>query len=203
MKIGIIDIGISNIQSVYNSLKYLSYKADILVDSKLTNEYSHLILPGVGAYPKGIEFLKSTGFDQTLKTYIKSGKSLLGICLGMQLLSYKGEEHGENFGLNLVNGTVSKMIVPDSLLLPHVGWNTVHQFSNSKLWTEIDDETAFYFTHSFSYTNVEEKFEIGRVNYGGDVTVAIQNNNIYGVQFHPEKSQTKGLKLLKNFIELC
>ena len=138
-----------------------------------------------------MENLNKYNLIEPLLKNIEKGKPLLGICLGMQLFAELGEEFGPNPGLNLIPGVISK-IKNNGLRLPHIGWNKVLKPNegNSILFSGIPDKTCFYFIHSFSYTNISEKYIIGKTNYGIDLVAAVQSQNVFGVQFHPEKSQS-------------
>ena len=199
-KVGIINCGISNLTSVFNALNFLSVKCEIVNDPVLLDGFSHLILPGVGAFPKGMHNLTVNGFDEAIARSVARGKPLLGICLGMQLFALEGEEFRRTKGLGLISGRVTKIKLNSSAFkLPHVGWNSVAFSRPSPLWKSIPDDSAFYFVHSYVYSDLQEDFVIGETNYDNNIIAAVARENVYGVQFHPEKSQKVGLQLLKNF----
>ena len=197
--VGIIDYQINNILSVYNGINKLGYKIGIINSYKDNTKYDHIILPGVGSFGAAMKNLNNSG----LADYIKKKATIdeipfLGICLGMQLLADDSVELTYNKGLSLIEGNVLK--IKTSLRVPHVGWNNIVLKRNSCLFNGITDQSNFYFVHSYHYV-CSEKYIVGKVNYGSEITAAIQKKNIFGVQFHPERSQRVGLELLKNFLE--
>jgi glutamine amidotransferase len=200
MKLVIVDYGMGNIRSIVTTLNYLNVN-DITVSDSLQDleKADKIILPGVGNFGKAINQIRSKQIDKYLdEAVLSSGKPLLGICLGMQLLGMSSSEHGENKGLGYVNGVVTKF---DNTLIkvPHVGFNQVNPNKNSKLFDGISDDADFYFTHSYrmhSEDNINQSF----CNYQNDFVAAFEVGNLCGVQFHPELSQFNGLRLLKNFI---
>jgi len=200
MKISIIDYGMGNITSVANAMARLNCKVQITNDLELIKNSDGLILPGVGAFGKAVENLKSLNLFEPLKEVVtQQKKPILGICLGMQLLADVSYERGKFKGLGLIPGEVKKInIDKKNLLLPHVGWNPVKIKIKSPVYKEIDNNTSFYFVHTYHY-ECEEKYISGKASYGDLITASIQKDNIFGVQFHPEKSQTNGLVLLDNF----
>lgn len=200
-KISIIDYGVGNIHSVYNSINALGYKKVLISNnSKDISNSDVLILPGVGAFETCINNLKQRSLLKILnKEVLINKKPILGICVGMQLLATSSEENGNHIGLGWIEGTVKKLVIPSNYSVPHVGWNNVKLNSNSPLFSNNDQNTNFYFDHSYHFECSEENI-IGCCDYGIKVTSAVQKNNIYGVQFHPEKSQTSGLKLFRGFL---
>jgi imidazole glycerol-phosphate synthase subunit HisH len=200
MKIAIIDYGMGNISSVANALSRLDCNAQITNDINEIKMADGLILPGVGAFGKAVENLKSLNLFEFLKEIvIKEKKPILGICLGMQLLADFSHERGKYEGLGLIPGEVKKInTYGKNLLLPHVGWNSVDIKAKSPLYDEIENKSSFYFVHTYYY-ECDEKYIFGKASYGSLITASIQKDNIFGVQFHPEKSQTNGLILLDNF----
>tara|TARA_X000000950_G_scaffold45778_1_gene52134 strand:- start:24303 stop:24926 length:624 start_codon:yes stop_codon:yes gene_type:complete len=200
-KISIIDYGVGNIHSVYNSINALGYKKVLISNnSKDISNSDVLILPGVGAFETCINNLKQRSLLKILnKEVLINKKPILGICVGMQLLATSSEENGNHIGLGWIEGTVKKLVIPSNYSVPHVGWNNVKLNSNSPLFSNNDQNTNFYFDHSYHFECSEENI-IGFCDYGIKVTSAVQKNNIYGVQFHPEKSQTSGLKLFRGFL---
>ena len=201
MKIVIVDYGMGNIKSITSALKYLGVD-DISVSNKLEDIElaDKLILPGVGSFSKAMKNIKELNLDNILKdTVIKNKKPILGICLGMQLMSESSEEDGDSIGLSFIKAKVTKLEIQD-LKVPHVGFNQVSFSNNSKLYNSLSNLSDFYFTHSFkmqSNENINQSF----CNYGDNFIVSYEVDNIVGVQFHPELSQTNGLKLIENFIK--
>lgn len=201
--VAIVDYGMGNLRSVYNALDILGFEADLLADPEKLKDYDHVILPGVGSFRICMENLKKTGFDQALIEYANSGKPLMGICLGMQILASKGFEDGVTEGLKLVEGEVRKFEIETiKLKIPHVGWNdvTFKWADNHPLAKRIKKKDVFYFTHSFYFDCANDRDSIGDTDYGKTFASAVLTKNIFATQFHPEKSQEMGLKLFQNFI---
>lgn len=201
--VAIVDYGMGNLRSVYNALDTLGFEADLVTDPTKLKNYDHVILPGVGSYRICMENLINAGFDEALIEYANSGKPLMGICLGMQILASKGYEDGITPGLGLIEGEVKKFDNEShQLKIPHVGWNDV-EFNweeNHPLANRIKKKDTFYFTHSFYFKCENTRDSISDTAYGEIFTSAILKNNIFATQFHPEKSQEMGLKLFQNFI---
>lgn len=198
--IGIIDYGVGNLHSVKNALDYL--KCECIISSKIDDlsKCDKLILPGVGAFGDGIKLLEEKGLDLFVKDFALTGKPLLGICLGMQLLFEKSYEKGEHEGLSLIPGTINKIIVSD-LKVPHMGWNCLSINNENLLTNGLSDLDYVYFVHSYmAFT--EEKYINAYTDYQIKIPAMVSNGNIYGCQFHPEKSDEIGMKILRNFIDL-
>jgi len=202
--IGIVDYNMGNLASVINAFE--SVGADIAIESdptKLKN-YDKLILPGVGAFADAMEHLKENGLDEAVKAYAKSGKPLLGICLGMQLLFESSEEFGTTQGLGLIEGKVvafDESKFDQKLKVPHMGWNELFVQNDTKLFDGLDKEFYLYFVHSF-HAVCDDKYAIGKTYYGYEFVSAVNKENIYGIQPHPEKSHENGLKIIENFVKL-
>jgi glutamine amidotransferase len=208
--IGIVDYNMGNLASVINAFENVG--ADIKVESdpsKLQN-YDKLILPGVGAFADAMEHLKENGMDEAVKAYANSGKPLLGICLGMQLLFESSEEFGTSKGLELIEGKVvafDESKFDTKLKVPHMGWNELFRqpvgedLCVSPLFAGLNDEFYLYFVHSF-HAVCDDKYAIGKTYYGYEFVSAVNKNNIYGIQPHPEKSHENGLKIIENFVKL-
>ncbi|MFA6684909.1 MAG: imidazole glycerol phosphate synthase subunit HisH, partial [Arcobacteraceae bacterium] len=184
----IIDYNVGNLASVFNACLKLNKKADIVKDPQLIKNYDRIILPGVGAFGDAMEHLKQSGMKDAVSDFAKSGKPLIGICLGMQLLFDSSEEFGINEGLGLISGKVvafdkSKMNMEDHKV-PHMGWNKIFN-NNNKLFDGLKDP-YLYFVHSF-HAVTEEKYTIGKTLYGYEFVSAVNRDNIYGFQPHPEK----------------
>jgi glutamine amidotransferase len=202
--IGIIDYSISNLTSVINAFKWVGAEPTLVQSAADVSKCSHLVLPGVGSFPAGMKNLRAKGFDEAISRFVEKGNPLIGMCLGMQLLSEAGEEFGNTRGLGLIPGRVSKMNVEaDKLRLPHIGWNDVDVKSDSRLMGHFEEKPIFYFVHSFVYADCNETYVKGTCDYGGPQVAYIEHENIFGAQFHPEKSQKDGLSLLKTFVELA
>ena len=207
--IGIVDYNMGNLASVINAFEKVG--ADMAVESdptKLQN-YDKLILPGVGAFGDAMKHLKENGMDEAVKAYAKSGKPLLGICLGMQLLFESSEEFGDHKGLGLIEGKVvafDESKFDHKLKVPHMGWNEMFQTVGTPphgcpLFAGLDDEFYLYFVHSY-HAVCDDKYAIGKTHYGYEFVSAVNKNNIYGIQPHPEKSHEHGLKIIENFVKL-
>lgn len=203
MKVVIIDYQMGNVRSVLRSFE--KFTNDVVVSGNIEDlkTATHIVLPGVGSFNDGMTNLNKLGITQTLKEEVTQNKiPFLGICLGMQLLATTGHEGGEKEGLNLIPGQVKKMIPTASEPIPHVGWNEIHKKSDHPILKEINDGTDFYFVHSYHFIPQNEKNIIATTPYVGEFTSIIAENNIIGAQFHPEKSQIAGFKIIKNFLEL-
>ena len=205
-KIGIIDYGVSNIRSVENALEFLNYSYLCSKDPDKLTDCDKFILPGVGAFAQGIHNLQKLGLIDLLNQKIlEEKKPILGICLGMQLFAENSTEFGFNDGLGWIPSPVSKIDTATSkkLKLPHVGWNELHHDEECMLFRGIPQATTFYFVHSYAYEFEANPFVVGYCDYSTKCVSAIRKENIFGVQFHPEKSQQFGLQLIKNFGDLC
>ncbi|MGN8895445.1 imidazole glycerol phosphate synthase subunit HisH [Flavonifractor sp. HCP28S3_F3] len=192
----IVDYGVGNLKSVTNAMDYLGLKTCITSDRKELELADAIILPGVGAFPDAADKLRATGLDQVLIAQAKR-KPILGICLGMQLLLDRGEEVRECAGLGLVPGSVRK--IETQLKLPHIGWNSLSFPNPSPLFVGVEEGSYVYFVHSFCAVADDPKTVIAQTDYGVPVTAAVQKGNVYGCQFHPEKSGEVGLQILRNF----
>jgi glutamine amidotransferase len=200
-RITIIDYGMGNLHSVRNAIKQIGFHSDVS-DNPMSFMYSDaLILPGVGAFGEAMINLKRLQMVEPLRDAVLNlKKPLLGICLGMQLLADRSEELGDHEGLALIPGSVRKIPANSSLRLPHIGWNELSIHHRDQLFKGIKDKSAFYFVHSYQF-ECDPKYISATTDYPNPVTAAIQSANIFGTQFHPERSQSKGLHLLRNFIE--
>lgn len=202
--IAIVDYNMGNLASVKNAFLLLGEEVIVESDPDKLLQYDKLILPGVGAYGDAMEHLQVNGMDEAVKNYAKTGNYMLGICLGMQLLFDSSEEFGSNEGLGLIPGKVvgfdtSKFSHP--LKVPHMGWNRMFT-KEHPLFTGMDQEHYLYFVHSFHAVCDNAENVIGETEYGYRFSSAVQNDNILGIQPHPEKSHKNGLTILKNFINL-
>lgn len=206
--IAVIDYGVRNLFSLLSSLNYVG------LDTKLTNDIEEIknakgiILPGVGAFRDAIGNLEKYGLKETLISEAKKGKTFLGICLGMQMLFEKSYEYGEYEGLGLINGTVEeiKKYIPENsdLKIPHMGWNSLainDGFKDDKILKNVDNNEYVYYVHSY-FAKTDMKNIVAYSEYGTKIPGIVKNENVYGMQFHPEKSGDTGLKLLKNWGEL-
>jgi len=201
----IVDYGMGNLKSVQNAFAKVGYKTVITDNPNLIKKADAIVLPGVGAFRDAIKFLKDKKIDKELSKAIEAGKPFLGICLGMQLLFTFSEEGGLFDGLNIIPGRVKRF--PASVKCPHLGWNKIRLTNNDNhninpIFKNVWDESYFYFVHSY-YCEVDNpKIIYSTTDYGLFFSSSIWRDNLYGVQFHPEKSSGQGLKILKNFGEL-
>ena len=201
----IIDYGMGNIKSVVNACEALSIDVCVSGDPTVVADASGIILPGVGAFGEGMENLAERGLIPILTKRVMEDKvPYLGICLGLQFLATIGYEFGEHKGLGWIPGSVRQIdSLDDRYKVPHMGWNTVAlQKESSRLFAGITDLSAFYFVHSFVLIPDDTSVISGVVDHGQQLVASIEKDNIYAVQFHPEKSQMAGLKLLKNFADI-
>ena len=192
-----------NLQSVLNASRYIGGCNPIVTDDpKIIEEADGLILPGVGAFEDAMKELKCSNLIDVLnKEVLIQNKPILGICLGMQLLFQESEENGQHKGLGWLEGTVKRFDIPPQFQIPHIGWNDIVCTSDSQLFHEINNDKNFYFVHSYHVVTSDNNV-MALSNYGIDFVVAIQKNNIYGTQFHPEKSHINGLTFLKNYFNV-
>lgn len=199
--VAIIDYGVGNLFSLKSSLKAIGIESCVTGDKDEIRSAKKLILPGVGAFGDAISKLKSAGLDKVIKDEAQSGKPIMGICLGMQLLFEKSYEFGEYDGLGLIKGEIRpiKDVIGKNLKIPHIGWNSL-EFTKkeSKLFKYIKNGDFVYFVHSYYAANCEESV-VANTFYGAHLTAAAENKNVCGCQFHPEKSGETGLNILRAF----
>jgi glutamine amidotransferase len=194
--IAIIDYGMGNLRSVQKAFEFLGFDARITDKRNDLADASHIVLPGVGAFADAADCLNKSGMQETMLAEVKKGKPFLGICLGMQLLFDKSYENGEYTGLGLVSGEVVPFKV-QGLKVPHMGWNSLVARDNA-LFDE-DGEKYVYFVHSYHASEVPDACIIAQADYGYRFTAAVQKDNVFGLQFHPEKSGDTGLDMLRRF----
>jgi imidazole glycerol-phosphate synthase subunit HisH len=199
--IGIVDYGLGNLRSVAGAVVHLGYEPHVTADAEELGRCNKLILPGVGAFGDGMRKLRERGLVEVLHQLVHGERRpVLGVCLGAQLLARDSEEFGRHEGLGWIDASVRRLTPGDGLRVPHVGWNEVHQRGQSSLFDGIDDGALFYFVHSYRIEADDPAIVKGETPYGVPVTAVIEQGNVYGAQFHPEKSQLAGLKLLDNFL---
>jgi imidazole glycerol-phosphate synthase subunit HisH len=198
MSVGIVDLGIGNINSVEKVLKSLGQTVLISADFSALGQVSHFILPGVGSFSAASKALLAQGGTLAMEALI-GAKPILGICVGMQLFAHSGQEHGINPGLGWVDGDVH--VLPTELPLPHVGWNDISPNYECPLFMDMPAQPCFYFTHSYGFNSAPVNQTAALCSYGTDFVAAVQVGRRYAVQFHPEKSQQLGLLLLNNFLQ--
>ena len=203
--IAIVDYNMGNLASVQNAFEKVGAKAIIEKDPDALKHYDKLLLPGVGAFGDAMKHLKQTGLDESIVNFANTGKPLLGICLGMQLLFESSEEFGTHKGLGLVQGEVvafdKSRFGNASLKIPQMGWNRLMQRGNSSIFKGLESSFYLYFVHSF-HAVTTKPYTIGTTQYGYPFVSAVQKENIFGLQPHPEKSHTNGLKIIENFANL-
>jgi imidazole glycerol-phosphate synthase subunit HisH len=200
-RICILDYGVGNLRSVEKALEHIGARATISADPAEVRAADGLILPGVGAFPKAMERIHERGLDQLIVERRDAGVPILGICLGLQLLFDSTTELGGAAGLGLLAGEVTGLEAP-GLKIPHIGWSPVRWEKESRLTKGIADETPFYLVHSFA-PQPEPDDLLGTAAYGVHFACAAERDNVFGVQFHPEKSSAAGLRLLSNFAGVC
>ena len=202
--IAIVDYGVGNLYSLHSSFKFIGADVTVTSDEKVIRSADKIILPGVGAFEDAAKKLRDSGLDKVICEEARAGKPLMGICLGMQMLFERSFEFGEHEGLGLISGSVRPIsdVIPKELKIPHIGWNPLH-FGESKnnIFKYINEGDCVYFVHSF-YGADCEKSVIATAEYGAPLTAAVADGNVYGMQFHPEKSGEVGLSILKAFCEI-
>ncbi len=201
--IAIVDYGVGNLFSLKSSFAAIGAEAVVTSDPQVLRGSDRILLPGVGAFGDAADKLRASGLADVVVEEAKNGKPLLGICLGMQLLFDRGLEYGEHAGLGLIPGEVRSIaeVIPSNLKIPHIGWNAL-KFSEKKssLFRYLQDGDFVYFVHSFHAAKCDEHV-IATAEYGAPLTAAVARDNVFGCQFHPEKSGTVGLNILKAFCE--
>lgn len=196
--IAIIDYGMGNLRSVQKAFEFLDLPAVITDESDVIKEASHVVLPGVGAFPDAMKALKQQKLIPAIYEVVDSGKPFLGICLGMQLLFESSCEFGECKGLNLIPGIIKKLPNTLGVKIPHMGWNVLN-YKPNELFRGLPEEPYVYYVHSYYLETEYSEFVCGTTDYGMEIQIAAKRDNIFGLQFHPEKSGGAGLKILKNF----
>lgn len=202
--IAIINYGLGNLGSIANMLKVIGEKSVITADPEKIKAADKIILPGVGAFDAGMSNLAQTGLIDTIKAEAAAGKPILGICLGMQLLG-NGSEEGELPGLGLIDFSCKKFTIPEELNLkvPHMGWDVVEFKKDVPLLKNIEGRQRYYFVHTYHAVAANEENVMMTCDYGYEFACAVCKDNVYGVQFHPEKSHDFGMRLLENFVKEC
>ena len=199
--VAIIDYGVGNLFSLRSSFAHIGEEAIVTADPKVIAAADHVILPGVGAFGDAAKKLRDSGMAEVVLREAASGKPLMGICLGMQLLFEKSYEYGEHIGLGLIKGSVVPMagVIPKTYKIPHIGWNALHIRQKSPLLAGIKPGDCVYFVHSFYAADCDEAV-LATAEYGEELTAAVAYRNVYGCQFHPEKSGSVGLAILLAFL---
>lgn len=200
VNVGIVGYRMGNIMSLRNALQAIGVSSFVADAPEQLEAASHIILPGVGAFPMAMANLRAMGFEPALLRLAREERRpLLGVCLGMQILASVGEEHEESQGLDLVPGRVT-LLRPEQLRVPHMGWNDTASLCDNVLVGAKGTTECFYYVHSFHFVPAKAEHAILACDYGGPVVAGVHSGNVWGVQFHPEKSHAAGLELLRNFI---
>jgi glutamine amidotransferase len=208
VNVAIIDYGVGNLRSVEKAFAATDCAAIVSSDEKDLRAAEKLVLPGVGAFGACMRALRERGFDQLVRERVEEGTPLLGVCVGMQLLFEESDEFGATPGLGLLRGRVRRfsdeLVVPpgDQLVVPHVGWNRIQQRQSHALFADVTNGSFFYFVHSYYCEPADKSVVTGETEYGLKYASVVAKDNLCGVQFHPEKSQDAGLRLLRNFARL-
>lgn len=197
----IVDYGLGNLRSVAGAVERVGWSPLVTSEPAELGRAEKLILPGVGAFGDGMRNLQERGLVEVLtELVLGEGKPVLGLCLGAQLLVSESEEFGSHAGLGWIEGAVRRIRPVDGLRVPHVGWNELHQTAPSVLFDDVPDGALFYYVHSF-HIEADPAVTRGETDYGARLTAVIERGNVFGTQFHPEKSQRDGLQLLANFLQ--
>ena len=201
--LAIVDYGVGNLFSLKHSFQAIGAEAVVTSDAAVIRSADRILLPGVGAFEDAAAKLRQTGLDEILISEAKKGKPLMGICLGMQMLFDKSYEYGEHAGLGLIPGCVSPIAgrIPSDYKIPHIGWNALKFTKSSPLFKYISEGDHVYFVHSYHAEQCEDAI-IAVSEYGCDLTAAVAKENVFGCQFHPEKSGSTGLNILRAFCEM-
>lgn len=201
--IAIVDYGVGNLFSLNSSLELIGVESVVTADKAVLRSADKILLPGVGAFEDAAKKLRESGLADLIKELAAAGKPLLGICLGMQMLFEKSYEYGEHTGLGLIPGNVRPIrdVIPADYKIPHIGWNDLHLKQESPIFKYISQGDCVYFVHSFYAADCDDHV-VATAEYGAELTAAVARGNVYGCQFHPEKSGNAGLSILKAFAEL-
>lgn len=198
--IAIVNYGMGNLRSVQKAFETVGYEAIITHEREQIKKAKAIVIPGVGAFHDAMNNLKKLGLEEVIAEEIKTGKPFLGICLGMQVLFSHGYEVEKSDGLNIISGDIVK--IPEGNKIPHMGWNNLNIKKETSILNGVEPGTYFYFVHSYYAKPQNDENVIATTNYGVEVPAVVQKENVIGIQFHPEKSSTSGLNILKNFGEL-
>ena len=200
--LAILDYGMGNLRSAQKALEHVGARAEVTSDHDRVRAADGIVLPGVGAFPKAMEAVRRLGLDELLEERVAANTPVLGICLGMQLLFERSEEHQGGRGLGLLEGPVEPLDAR-GLKVPQIGWNPVFWRRDSELRAGLPDPCPFYHVHSLAPRPARAEDVVGTATYGGEFATAVERGTLYGVQFHPEKSGPDGLRLLQNFAQAC
>ena len=200
--VAIIDYGAGNLQSVKKALDFLGYESEITMDREKILSASHVILPGVGSFGDAMASIRERGLEDIIKQAASGEKHFLGICLGLQLMFEKSDETPGVEGLGIFKGDIVKIPSENGLKVPHIGWNSINLKQTDGIFNGIKDGSYFYFVHSYYLKADHEEDVAASTFYSTNIHASIEHGNVFACQFHPEKSSTVGLQILKNFIEL-
>lgn len=199
-KVLVINYGLGNLASVMNALEFCDIPAFVSDSKNDLERASHAILPGVGAFGQGMHNLQVSGWPDAIRKFaLRDEKPFLGICLGMQLLADNSTEHGFHEGLSLIPGIVDRLQKHENIRIPHIGWNSVETENSPKTYSDIDGVEDYYFVHSYVMKPADETHISGLTHHGSPFVSSVEKDNVWGVQFHPEKSHKPGLQILRNF----
>jgi imidazole glycerol-phosphate synthase subunit HisH len=201
--IGVIDYGMGNRRSVEKALERVGARVEVSADPERLRAMDGLVLPGVGAFPAGMAAIHEAGLDDLLHERVEAGVPLLGLCLGMQLLFERSEEHDGATGLGLLRGAVRRLNAPGGLKLPHIGWSELRWLRDTPLREGLPEPSYLYHVHSFAPVPADEDVVLASADYGEPFAAIVGRGNVFGTQSHPEKSSAHGLALLDNFTRLC
>ncbi|HEX4110820.1 MAG TPA: imidazole glycerol phosphate synthase subunit HisH [Solirubrobacteraceae bacterium] len=201
--IAVVDYGMGNRRSVEKALAHVGARVILSGEPSVLRSAAGLVVPGVGAFPRGMQELRARGLDTLLRSRLQDGVPVLGVCLGMQLFMEGSDELGGAEGLGWVRGQVRHLAPSGSEKLPHIGWNEVCWTAPSPLRDGLPDRSAFYHVHSYAVVPAHADAVLARADYGGEFVTAVQREPFFGVQFHPEKSSVHGLRVLANFLACC
>jgi glutamine amidotransferase len=201
--ITIIDYQMGNLRSVQKALQHVGATAEISSDPEVIGNADKIVLPGVGAFGDAMTELRTRNLIEPIQAFVASGKPFLGVCLGLQLLFDASEEGGQHVGLGLIPGRVLRFKgLPSDMKVPHMGWNTIEIVRSAPLLAGVDNESYFYFVHSYYVVPDSDDVVAAQTTYGGPFCAMVWRDNLFATQFHPEKSQAVGLQLLANFAAL-
>ena len=201
-RLGVVDYGMGNLRSVLNALNEVGQEAALIAAPEEVAACDKIIIPGVGAFSEAMANLRGSGMDAALQDYVTRGNPLLGICLGMQLICKKSHEDGEHLGLGWIDAEVRHFPPRPGLKVPHMGWNAIESERDHPLLADVAPGADVYFVHSYYVDCADARDSLGVTEYGIDFTSVVGHDNVYGMQFHPEKSQHVGMQLLRNFATL-
>lgn len=201
--IAIVDYGVGNLRSVENALIKTGATVSVVSNPSEVKGHGHILLPGVGAFQPAISALKAEGMAEALDEHVKAGKPLLGICLGMHLLAESSDEDGHHFGMGWVSAAVRRLPFMKDIKVPHMGWNSLDFKVADTVFDGLESGVDAYFVHSYFLDVAEEKNCLAKTSHGVPFCSIVRQENVYGMQFHPEKSQDVGLRLLSNFMSVA